>query len=55
MLPVPGEVCGVGAEGGCGGKVERLAVEIGEEEVRRGRQPGLGEGELGDPDGEVGS
>lgn len=50
---MPRKEGGIGAKRGGGGESEGLVVEIGEEEMGRGRQPGLGEGGLGDLDGEV--
>jgi hypothetical protein len=47
---VPGEVGGVGAEGGLGGEGEPAAVEVGELEVRPAGEDGFGDVGLGDAD-----
>ena len=53
MLSVPGEVGGVGAEGGLGREGERAAVEVGEFEVGSAGEDGFGDVGLGDLDAEV--
>ena len=50
---VPGEVGGVGAEGGLGREGEAPAVEVAELEVRAAGQDGFDEVGLGDADAEV--
>ena len=43
FAPVPGEVGGVGAEGGFGGEGEPAAVEVGELEVGSAGEDGFGD------------
>ena len=50
---VPGEVGGIGAEGGLGSEGEAAAVEVGELEVAAPGEDGLGDVRLGDADAEV--
>ncbi len=50
---VPGEVGGVGAEGGLGGEGEATAVEVGELEVGFAGEDGFGDVGLGDADAQV--
>ena len=50
---VPGEVGGVGAEGGLGREGERAFVEVGEFEVGAAGEDGFDEIGLGDADAEV--
>jgi hypothetical protein len=50
---VPGEVGGVGAEGGLGIERERAAVEVGEFEVGAAEEDGFGDIGLGDLDAQV--
>ncbi len=50
---MPGEVVGVGAEGGLGGKGETAAVEVGEFEVGAAGEDGFGDVGLGDADAQV--
>ena len=53
MVAVPGEVGGVGAEGGLGREGERAAVEVGEFEVGAAGEDGFGNVGLGDLDAQV--
>ena len=50
---MPGEVGGVGAEGGLGGEGEPPAVEVGEFEVGAAGEDGFGDVGLGDADAQV--
>jgi hypothetical protein len=50
---VPGEVGGIGAEGGLGCEGERAAVQVGEFEVRATGKDGFGDVGMGDADAEV--
>ena len=50
---MPGEVGGIGAEGGLRREGERAAVEVGELEVATPGQDGFDEVGLGDADAEV--
>ena len=50
---MPGEVLGVGAEGGLGCEGERAAVEVGEFEMGAAREDGFGDIGLGDLDAQV--
>jgi len=52
-VAVPGEVGGVGAEGGLGREEERAAVEVGEFEVGAAGEDGFGDVGLGDLDAQV--
>jgi len=53
MLSVPGEVGGVGAEGGLGCEGEWAVVEVGEREVGAAGEDGFGDVRLGDLDAQV--
>ena len=53
VVAVPGEVGGVGAEGGLGCEGERAAVEVGEFEVGATGEDGFGDIGLGDLDAQV--
>ena len=53
MVAMPGEVGGVGAEGGLGSEGERATVEVGELEVRASGEDGFGDVGLGDLDAQV--
>jgi hypothetical protein len=53
VVAVPGEVGGVGAEGGLGREGKRAAVEVGEFEVRSAGEDGFGNVGLGDLDAQV--
>ena len=53
VVAVPGEVSGVGAEGGLGCEGERVFVEIGELEVGAAGEDGFGDIGLGDLDAQV--
>ncbi len=53
VVAVPGEVGGVGAEGGLGREGERAAVEVGEFEVGAAGEDGFGDVGLGDLDAQV--
>ena len=53
LPPVPGEVGGIGAEGGLGGEGEPAAVEVGELEVRAAGEDRFGDVGLGDADAQV--
>ena len=50
---MPGEVGGIGAEGGLGREGEGLAVEVGEFEVGAAGEDGFGDVRVGDLDAEV--
>jgi hypothetical protein len=50
---MPGEVGGVGAEGGLGVEGEGLAVEVGEFEAGAAGEDGFGDVRFGDADSEV--
>jgi hypothetical protein len=50
---MPGEVGGVGAEGGLGCEGKRAAVEVGEFEVGAAREDGFGDVGFSDLDAEV--
>ena len=51
--PMPGEVGGVGAEGGLGREGEAATMEVGELEVRAAGEDGFGDVGLGDADAQV--
>lgn len=53
LTAVPGDVGGVGAEGGLGREGEAAAVEVGELEVTSAGEDGFDEVGLGDADAEV--
>ena len=53
VVAVPGEVGGVGAEGGLGSEGEWAVVEVGELEVGAAREDGFGDVGLGDLDAQV--
>jgi len=53
FAPVPGEVGGVGAEGGLGREGEPPAVEVGELEVATAGEDRFGDVGLGDADAQV--
>ena len=53
VAAVPGEVGGVGAEGGLGCEGELSAVEVGEFEVGAAGEDGFGDVGLGDLDAQV--
>ena len=50
---MPGEMGGVGAEGGLGCEGERAAVEVGEFEMGAAGEDGFGDVGLGDLDAQV--
>ena len=53
VAAVPGEVLGVGAEGGLGREGERAAVEVGEFEMGAAGEDGFGDVGFGDLDAQV--
>jgi hypothetical protein len=53
MVAVPGEVGGVGAEGGLGCEGEMSAVEVGEFEVGAAGEDGFGDVGFGDLDAQI--
>ena len=53
MVAVPGEVGGVGAEGGLGIERERAVVEIGERKVAAAGEDGFGDVGFGDLDAQI--
>jgi len=53
VVAVPGEVDGVGAEGGLGREGQRASVEVGEFEVGAAGEDGFGDVGLGDLDAKV--
>ena len=53
VVAVPGEVGGVGAEGGLGSEGERAAVEVGEFEMGAALEDGFGDVGLGDLNAQV--
>ena len=53
VAAVPGEVLGVGAEGGLGREGERAAVEVGEFEVGAAGEDGFGDVGLSDLDAQI--